>query len=198
MYNNAQVEVVLNIEKRSQSFIHTDAKAKISSDGLIGNRIVMLLGGTQAAPVVQSGDVLAAEKALNTSDVTNTLQDNNKNLLAITGNLKIISERIAAGQGTVGKLLTDESLLQHLQATINTLQLASQNTKELTANLAHYTSRLQEKGTFTNDLLTDTIIFSRLRATVVQVQEITATANEAVTNLKTATGHLNDKNVPQA
>src|SRR5215218_9343742 len=193
LYSNAQVEVVLNIEKRVQTFIHTDAKAKISSDGLIGNRIVLLYGGTQNAPVVTSGDQLTVERSLSTSDVTSTLQENNMNLLAITADLKVISKRMADGQGTIGKLLSDETLLQHLEATIATLQTASTNTKVLTANLARFTTQLQEKGSLVNDLVTDTIVFSRLRSTAVQIQEVSNTANEVVTDLKTASSHLNDK-----
>ena len=36
---NSLVEVTMNIEKSSSKFIHKNATAKISSDGLIGNRI---------------------------------------------------------------------------------------------------------------------------------------------------------------
>src|SRR5947207_15716536 len=37
-----RVEVQMRVEARSQDFIHKDAKVKIGSDGLIGNKIVMI------------------------------------------------------------------------------------------------------------------------------------------------------------
>jgi len=41
--NNAKVIVDMTIDKKSRDFIHEDAKAKIGSDGLIGNKIVVLV-----------------------------------------------------------------------------------------------------------------------------------------------------------
>src|ERR1700712_5387360 len=59
---NARVEVTLSIEEQSHQFIRKDAKAKISTDGLIGNKIVVIYGGSQQAPEVETGDVLGIEK----------------------------------------------------------------------------------------------------------------------------------------
>src|SRR3977135_2627016 len=41
----AKVKVSLSIEEHSHQFIRKDAKAKISTDGLIGNKIVVIYGG---------------------------------------------------------------------------------------------------------------------------------------------------------
>src|SRR5215216_6071102 len=38
---NGQIDVELKIKKQSMDYIHKDAKVKIGSDGLIGNRIVI-------------------------------------------------------------------------------------------------------------------------------------------------------------
>src|SRR5664279_4442570 len=85
---NSVVEVQLNIEKKSIPYIHNDAKAKIGYDGLIGNRIVIIEGGTESSPVLKDGDMVAIQKTLTTDDLVNTLQKNNLNLLDITSDLK--------------------------------------------------------------------------------------------------------------
>src|SRR2546423_1952739 len=101
---NAQVIIEMRIEEKLVKYIRKDAKAKIGSDGLIGNKIVVIYGGSLTSPSIEPGDTLIVEKALNTEAMMNTLEESNQNLLAITGNLKLISERLAEGEGTIGKL----------------------------------------------------------------------------------------------
>src|SRR5207249_2477355 len=171
LLSQTQVEVEMRIEKHSEDFIRKDSKAKIGSDGLIGNRIVIIYGGTQNTPAVRSGDTLQTEMPINSAQMMNTLQESNKNLSAITTDFKVVSKRLANGEGTVGKLLTDDSMARQLAATAATLQLASTNIQLLTANLADYTSKLQKQGALTNELVNDTILFSRLKSASLQIQE---------------------------
>ena len=55
---NHQVEVDMNLDQAAQQFIKKDAMAKISTDGLIGNKIVEIYGGTSKNGVIESGDVM--------------------------------------------------------------------------------------------------------------------------------------------
>ncbi len=55
----------MNIEKASREFIHKDVKAKLSSDGLVGNKIIALTGGTTTVPAIEDGDVITVEVAIN-------------------------------------------------------------------------------------------------------------------------------------
>jgi phospholipid/cholesterol/gamma-HCH transport system substrate-binding protein len=190
------VEVEMNIEKKFCGYIHNDAKAKIGSDGLIGNRIVLIIGGKQESPVIKDGDMMGVEKALTTDDLLNTLQKTNLNLLDITGDLKTVSRRIINGEGTIGKLLKDESLVNSLQSVTGIIKQASQNTRQLTSNLESYSSKFDTRGNFANDLVTDTIIFSKLRETVSQIREISKTIAVAAANLQTASENINDSSQP--
>jgi phospholipid/cholesterol/gamma-HCH transport system substrate-binding protein len=189
---NARVIVYMNIEQKSTGFIHEDAKAKIGSDGLIGNKIVIIYGGTQTAPIVKADDILQVQTALSNDEVMNTLQENNKNLLAITGDFKAISRRLADGQGTMGKLLTDDALVNQLQSTALTLQKASVNLQLLTSNVADYTAKLQTRGVLANDLVSDTTLFKSLRSTAAQIQEASDNAKELTDSLKAVALKIND------
>lgn len=195
-HGGSQVEVEMNIEEKAQSYIRKNAKAKISSEGFIGNKIVVIYGGSMQAGQVEGGDALGVEKGLSTDEIMATFQENNKNLVDITGNLKIISQRLTAGEGTIGKLLTDETLMNNLQVAVFGLRQASTNAQQLTNDLSDYASRLQRKGTLTNDLITDTVIFSRLRSTAVQMQEASRKANEVTNDLRMVSAKLNDSNTP--
>jgi phospholipid/cholesterol/gamma-HCH transport system substrate-binding protein len=197
---NAKVKVSMDIEDRSHQFIRKDAKAKISTDGLIGNKIVVIYGGSLQVPEVETGDVLGIEKLLSTDEMMSTLAKNNDNFLAITNGLKVISKRLVDGQGTIGKLMTDETLVNDLDATAITLKSVSLNLEKLSSNVAAYTSRLSAKGSLTNDLVTDTVVFNKLRSTVLQLQQIAETSKGVVDNLKVSTNTFNDalnnKNAP--
>jgi len=197
---NSLVEVTMNIEEHSSKFIRKDALAKISSDGLIGNKIIVIYGGTPQYPTIQPGDELKIEKLLNTEELMKTLSKNNDNLLEITNGFKIVSQRMADGKGTIGKLLTDETLINNLDATIVTLRRSSANLEKFSTSMAGYTAQLHTKGTLANDLVSDTIIFNRLRATVTQLQNVSETSTNIVNDLKKASNTLNagmaDKTVP--
>ena len=120
-----------------------------------------------------------------------TLSKNNDNLLEITNGLKIVSQRMADGKGSIGKLLTDESLANNLNATIIILKRSSSNLERFSTSMANYSAQLHTKGTLANDLVTDTVIFNRLRTTVTQLQTVSETSNNIVNDLKQASTSLN-------
>jgi phospholipid/cholesterol/gamma-HCH transport system substrate-binding protein len=194
--NNANVVVQMNIEQKVRKYIKQDSKAKISSDVLIGNKIVVIYGGTPASPVVTDNSRLSVEAALNSEEMLATLQANNKNLLDITNDFKVISKHIASGKGSIGKLLIEESLYKDLQSTMSSLKQTANSAKSISSDLSEYTSRFDQKGTLVNDLVTDTIIFSRLRATVAEINQAANRSNEIINQLTTASAKINDPNTP--
>lgn len=197
---NGQVEVEMSIEEVSVKFIPRDVKAKLSSDGLIGNKIIEIYGGTPAGAKIEAGDVVSSDALLSTDAMMSTLSKNNDNILAITNDFKLIASRIAEGKGSLGKLLTDETMINQLNATTNILKRATENLEKLSVNVSDYTAKLNNKGSLANDLVTDTVIFSKLRATVSQLQKLADSAQGVIANFKTTgdiiNSGLNNKNSP--
>lgn len=190
-FGKSQVKVSVKIDEKSQQYIRKDAKVKISSDGLIGNKIIVIYGGTSAAPEVEDGDTLGIEKTLTTEDMMNTFQENNKNLLAITSDFRTISEKIARGEGTVGKLLNDETLYDNIDLAVASLQKASKSTQQLTASLSDYGAKLNQPGTLANDFVTDTLMFKNLNATVIKLQQAATNAAELTAEFKKSSSNTN-------
>ena len=185
-YGKSQVEVLIKIETKARQYIREDAMVKISSDGIIGNKILIIYGGTSAAREIQEGDTLGVEKTFSTEDMINTLQENNKNFLAITNDFRVISKGLVAGEGTIGKLLKDDAVYANINATTASLQLASAKAQELVASLATFSANLNKKGTLANELTTDTLVFKSVKATVFQLQQMADTATAFIANLKKA------------
>jgi len=181
-YGKSQVKVIMNINIESQQYIRKDAKVKVSTDGLIGNKILVIYGGTPLVSEIEEGDVLLNEAMLTTEEIMNTIQKNNLNILALT-------QKLSNGQGTIGKLINDDVIYTNLSITSNSLQKASATAEKLLSSLSNFSNKLNKNGTFANDLVTDTVIFKSLRGSVFKLQNIADTATLLVSNLKEASSN---------
>ena len=195
-----QVEVDMSISTDSKQYIRKDAKAKLSTDGLIGNKIIEIYGGSLKMSEIEEGDILAADDLLSTDAMMSTLAKNNDNFLDITNDLKVIMGNLSAGKGSIGKLLTDDALADQVNQTSLLLQRSAKNLENLTASVSSYTNLLHKKGNLANDLVTDTVIFNRLRLTAKSLQALSDSSQLVINNLKLAGNTLNeglaDKNAP--
>jgi len=190
-YAHSQVKVIVKIDKKAQQYIRRDAMVKISNDGLIGNKILIIYGGTVASTQIMEGDTLGVEKTFTSDDMINTLQDNNNNLKAITDDFKTISRKLANGEGSIGKLLNDNSVYDHIDAATASLQQASGQAQQLVSSLSDFSDNLNKKGTLANQLVTDTVVFNSLKGSVLQLQSMADTASAFVNDLKQAGNNPN-------
>jgi phospholipid/cholesterol/gamma-HCH transport system substrate-binding protein len=185
-HKESQVEVIINIEVKAQEYIRKNAKIKTGTDGLIGNKILIVYGGTTRVRQIESGDTLMVEKTFSQEDMINTFQESNKNLSAITHDLKGISKTMAGGEGTIGKLLNNESVYENIDAATTTLRDASVKADHLLRSLNEFTAGLNTKGNLANELVTDTVIFQSLKSSAGQLKQLTDTAAVLMTSLKMA------------
>lgn len=188
-YGQSQVAVNLKIETKAQQYIRKDSKVKVSTDGLIGNKILVIYGGSMNTSEVEDGDTLLVDKVFSPDDMINMLQENNKNILAITNDLKSVTNKIATGEGTVGKLLNDNSLYNDIDAAAHSLQATADRAQQLIVSLNTYAAGLNRKGTLANDLSNDTVVFKSLRKSVVQLQHFVDTANVFISDIKEASNN---------
>jgi len=187
----AQVNVKMRIDQKIQQFVHTNSTVHIGSDGFIGNKLIVIEGGTGDFPQVQNNGVLQAQKLLSTDDMLKTLQKNNNNLLAITADFKTIGQDILKGKGTVGTLLEDSTMSTQLRASMRNLQATTTSAARLAGQLDEFGNRLNTKGGLADKLLTDTATFNRIKAAAAQLQQAAANASTFTNNLNKATNKLN-------
>lgn len=129
-----------------------------------------------------------------------TLSDNNDNLLGITHNIQLITANIAEGNGTIGKLLNDATLMNQIVALTESLNRSAGNLEKLTGSAANYASKLTQPGSLANDLITDTVIISNLRQVTQSLNAVTDSSRIFISNLNTAGENFKnatqDKNTP--
>lgn len=187
-YKESQVEVIISIEVKAQEYIRKNAKIKTATDGLIGNKILIVYGGSSRSPEVQDGDTLTVEKSFSQEDMVNTFQESNKNLQAVTADLKVMSKTLVSGSGTVGKLINDSQVYDNIDATTASLRRASVNAEQLLRSLNTFSTGLNSEGSLAHELATDTVVFHSLNASVLQLRHIADTAAALMSSLKTAEG----------
>lgn len=187
----SQVDVKMRIDQATQQYIHRNSGVRISSDGLIGNKIIVIDGGSPQAPVVQDNDVLQAEKMISTDDVFKTLQENNQNLLAITTDFKLLSHKILQGKGTVGTLLADSTMGVQLRNSMRNLQAATESAAHLAVELNKFSAKMNTKGGFADKVLTDTTTFNRIKGAITELQQAANNASTLTDNLNKASSKLN-------
>ncbi len=187
----SQVNVLMKVDQNTQQYIHRNSGVRIGSDGLIGNKLIVIDGGSPRAPIVQDGDVLQAEKLLSTDDMLKTLQENNQNLLSITTDFKLLSHKILQGKGTVGALLADSTMGVQLRNSMRNLEAATSSAARLANSLNQFSNKMNTKGGLADKLLTDTATFNRIKGAVTQLQQAAANATTLTNNLNKASNKLN-------
>lgn len=186
-FGDREVEVDLALEPAGAAHVPADAKAKVSTDALLGNKIVVLYEGTPGTTLA-AGATLSAGEVVRTDDMVTMLQENNRNLVAITRELKSISADLAAGHGTAGRLLEDDALYDDARRTVVAIGDASEDAAGLARALQGLTAKLDREGAFVDALASDTATWDALAASARQLEIATARASALVEGLERATG----------
>ena len=197
--SKSAVEVTLNIEESARRFLTRDACAKISSDGLLGNKLVIIYGGMESAGPVQNNDFLKVPVDSSNQDLMTTLDQSGKNILEITGNFKKISRQIAAGEGTIGKLVNDPSMATSLRQIISNFQNVSEKSEKAVGSLNAFAARLNAGSSPVNRMLADSSLYDSIKNMVAILQVsvegtrgFIAKMNAFAENLKTAGDRFQD------
>lgn len=169
----SHVHVDLGIDAKASAFIPADVHAKIGSDGFIGNTLVVLFDGTQGGPDLADGATVETVEALSTEQMFAMLDQNNKNILSITEDLKGLTARISAGEGSIGKLLKDEALFTDLKLAVSDLKDVSSNAKAMSGQLATFSSKMNREGSLPNEIVTDQDTWASLQSSVKRLESVT-------------------------
>ena len=121
--SDSTVRVDMVINERTRKFIKKNAKAVIGSDGLMGNKIVLITPGTSSAKGIANNDLLETVKPLSMDDIMLKIKVTSENAANITDDLSAVMANIRQGKGTIGKLFMDSILAENVdQALVNIKQ----------------------------------------------------------------------------
>jgi phospholipid/cholesterol/gamma-HCH transport system substrate-binding protein len=129
---SGRVEVFMNLQNDIQRFIRTDTKATIETEGLVGNKVVVLKIGTSSAEPVRDGGYIQSEEPLGFSAIIAQTEGTMQYTKSMTRDLAEIVGRVNKGEGTIGKLLEDEELYNNAASLT---RRADQSLKNITDEL---------------------------------------------------------------
>ena len=107
---SGRVEVSMRIKTDIKRFIRKNSVATIETEGLVGNKIVMLTMGSENFEPIADGGTIQSREPLGFAAVIEETQGILAYTKEMTKNLSDIMDRINKGEGTIGKILTDDEL----------------------------------------------------------------------------------------
>ena len=128
--NDSTVEVEMILKKEIQQYVKTDSEVGIGSEGLIGDKLLVISQGSNDAEVVQEGQWIASSEPVETDAILASVQVTATNVEVITDELAQIMVKINSGNGIIGRLLQDSTVAQNLNQTIINLKKSSKGLNE--------------------------------------------------------------------
>ena len=208
-----KVEVVLTVDRDAN--VKTDSKASIKFVGLMGQNYVALTFGSSDAPTASANTLLETQEQadLNTLMVklqnvaegvegltrnfsgenfsnllgpfTDFIKENNPRLSAILGNLQTISTRIAQGEGTMGRLINDDSLYVSALTTVSNLNTTVADARPLFDDLKLTLDQARSVVTQVNEgqgtigkLIKDETLYRETTTAMVNLREVLQKINQ--------------------
>ncbi|MFN3489647.1 MAG: MlaD family protein [Emticicia sp.] len=135
LITDSSVVVDLLIENDIKSFIKTDAKVSISSDGLMGDKVLIISPGTSTRKAVKNNDILVSKSAIEIEDLMITMKKSLDNVALISDDLAEFSHKVNSGNGALSKMITDEEFSNSLKSTLVNLQTSSNEFAKFTIKM---------------------------------------------------------------
>jgi phospholipid/cholesterol/gamma-HCH transport system substrate-binding protein len=195
-------KVSVTMKLRDGAVVKTDSKATVKFTGLMGQNFVALDFGSPAAPRAEEGAILETIEQPDLSAVmakldqaaagikrvgdsfsgdkidnilgplTDFMKQNSAPITATISNVKNITSQIAAGQGTVGKLIYEESLYASALTTVSNLQDTAATAKEVLTSAKQVMNDVSAgKGTL-GKLITDETLYNATTASMTNLNQI--------------------------
>jgi len=201
-----RVSVVMKLH--DGAIVKTDSKATVKFTGLMGQNFVAIGFGSDAAPLAAEGTILESVEQPDLSTImakldaaaggiqnitktfsgdkldnilgplTDFVKQNSAPITATIANVKNISSQIAAGQGTIGKLVYDDSLYNSALTTVTNLQDTAASAKEALASAKLVMSNVSAGQGTIGKLLTDDKLYYSTEASMTNLNEILQKVNQ--------------------
>lgn len=123
--NDSTVGVNMLIRKDVWQFIKSDCKVSIGSEGIIGDKVIIISQGKTDSQMAKEGHRLESNEPVETDAIMKSLLVTAGNAEIITNQLAQIMIKINKGDGTLGRLIQDKTLAENLNKTMVNLKESS-------------------------------------------------------------------------
>ena len=127
---DSTVRVDMLIKKEVNKFMKSDFSVAVSSEGLIGDKLLIITRGSNDTTAVKEGQMLTAIEPVETDAIIASLSVTASNAAIITDQLAEIMYNVNHGKGTIGRLIKDSTIASNLNQTIVNLKRSSKGLDE--------------------------------------------------------------------
>lgn len=130
LITDTSVKVVMVLQSNVKKFIKTDANASISSDGLMGDKVILISPGTGGGQGIAESGAISSQQPVEIDAILGSLKISADHAAVITDELAKLAYRINHGNGTISKLIGDSTIANNLSKTMKNLNKSSQGLDE--------------------------------------------------------------------
>jgi phospholipid/cholesterol/gamma-HCH transport system substrate-binding protein len=112
--SDSAVRVDMQINNDTRKFMKKNARAVIGSDGLMGNKILLIVPGPPSTVQLKEDDTLATSQQVSMDDIFQKVKITADNAAQLTGDMAVVMGNIKQGKGTIGKLLMDSTMAENV------------------------------------------------------------------------------------
>ncbi|MGH7638841.1 MAG: MlaD family protein [Gemmatimonadaceae bacterium] len=159
------LRVVARIDRSVREQIRRDSEARLRTMGLLGDKVLDISPGTPGFAVLEQGDTLRVETALDYEAVLAKAAGAVDDVVLLTRDLRTVTAGLARGQGTMGQLLTNRAMYDQM-----TSAMARAN--------ALFASLQNPNGTF-GRMMNDPTLYNRLTVAVATLDSTLAAVNSS-------------------
>ena len=133
---DSSVRVDLTLNNSVRKFIKKDSKINIGSDGLMGDKLLVITpGGVTSTQQVDAGNQLTTVNPIDVDKIIAKLTRVADNAETLTSGLSSIVGKINSGKGSIGRLLNNDKLSRDLEGTVAQAKTTMRNVHATTTTL---------------------------------------------------------------
>ena len=157
------LKIILQVNQSLQAQVRQDSRAKIKTQGLLGDKVLDISPGTPRYAPLHEGDTVRIAPAVDYEAVVQQASGVITQASGVTQQLQRTIDQINRGQGTLGQLLTNRTLYDQLNSTL--------------ARSSLLMSRLENPRGTIGRLLDDPSLYYSLNRTVASADSIIGSIN---------------------
>ena len=169
--NDTTIEVTLLVKEKMRKYIHKNARVSISTDGLMGNKLLNIEPEKARAPLVEEGDMLLSAPGVDTDEMLKVLSATNADIAVIAKDLKETVQRLNSSKA-VWTILNDESLPVNLRRSLLGAKNAADHMEHMMISLEGIVERVNSGQGSMGELLADTTIADNVKEAFVRIRNV--------------------------
>lgn len=170
---DTSVVIKLVIKEEVRKYIKKDAIASISSDGLMGDKVLIISSGKNSDVIVEDNDNITSKQAIEMDDLMLSVKKSVDNAGVITAQLAQFSSSMNNGNGALSRLVSDEEFGNSIKKMVTNLENSSKE-------FSKFTVKMNDGKGALSKLVSDEKMGLMIDSTLTNVKKGTTGLNEVI------------------